>query len=69
LEKEVTDAEVEDLKRQLEDMKTEREKVSDNLFQYMLILCTTGHYSWIAIPQTDLSSDRNDRFSTDMSYI
>lgn len=27
----MTDAEVEDLKRQLEDMKTEREKVSDKL--------------------------------------
>ena len=29
IEKEETDAEVDDLKRQLEDMKTEREKVSD----------------------------------------
>lgn len=29
IEKEETDAEVDDLKRQLEDMKTEREKVSE----------------------------------------
>jgi hypothetical protein len=44
MEKEVTDAEVEDLKRQLEDMKTEREKVSNNLHLDMLDETNPVHY-------------------------
>jgi hypothetical protein len=44
MEKEVTDAEVEDLKRQLEDMKTEREKVSNNLYDNMLAETNLLHH-------------------------
>lgn len=45
----MTDAEVEDLKRQLEDMKTEREKVSYNLHHNMLDESNPVHKNWIAI--------------------